>query len=192
MPPLDAPTLANAAIAAAAGVAIAAACGLRAFLPLLALAAGARLGFIHLDPRAAWLASNASIVALAVATVVEIAADKVPLLDHALDVVATFVRPAAAALAAWASFAGIHPALAVAAALILGAGAFGVHVVKAKTRLGSTAFTMGLANPFLSFAEDAFAGGLSALAVLVPIAALVLVVLGGWLIVGAARGRPRA
>ena len=37
-------------LALAAGVGIAAACGLRAFLPLLFLGAAARLGLIHLRP----------------------------------------------------------------------------------------------------------------------------------------------
>jgi hypothetical protein len=50
-------------------------------------------------------------------------------------------------------------------------------VAKAKVRIGSSMLTLGTANPFLSFLEDAVAAGLSALALLAPIAALVGVVL---------------
>ena len=168
--------------AAAAGVAIAAACGLRAFLPLLALSLGVRYHLVHVDHAAAWIASTPALVTLIWATVLEIAADKVPAIDHMLDLVATGLRPAAAALAAWCTFEGLHPALAIAAALILGGGAMGIHVAKAKVRLGSSMLTLGGANPVLSFIEDAIAGGLSALALLAPIAAVVAAGMVVWVL----------
>ncbi len=175
-------------LAGMAGVAIAAACGLRAFLPLLALGLGVRFELLHVDPAAAWIASTPAIVTLLWATVLELAADKVPALDHLLDLVATGLRPAAAAVAAWCTFAGVHPALGVAAALVLGAGAMGVHVAKAKVRLGSSMLTMGAANPVLSLVEDAIATGLSAMAVLAPLAALAGVALVIWALSRAYRG----
>lgn len=163
--------------AGAAGIAIAAACGLRAFLPLLALGLGVHFGWLHVAPAAAWIGSPPAIVTLVWAAVLEIVADKVPALDHLLDLVATFIRPAAAAIAAWCTFEGVHPAIAVAAALILGAGAMGVHVTKAKVRLGSSMLTFGSANPVLSFVEDAIAVGLAALALLAPIAGVAAAVM---------------
>ena len=168
--------------AAAAGVAIAAACGLRAFLPLLALSLGVRYHLVHVDHAAEWIASTPALVTLIWAAVLEIAADKVPAIDHLLDLVATGLRPAAAALAAWCTFEGLHPALAIAAALILGGGAMGIHVAKAKVRLGSSMLTLGGANPVLSFVEDAISGGLSALAVLAPIAAVVAAGMVVWVL----------
>lgn len=159
--------------AAAAGIAIAAACGLRAFLPLLTLGLGVRFGFLRVDDAAAWIGSLPTILTLLWATVLELAADKVPALDHLLDMVSTVLRPLAAALAAWCTFIGVHPALAVLAALLLGGGAMGVHVAKAKVRLASSMLTFGSANPMLSFVEDGLAIGLAALAVLAPVAALV-------------------
>jgi hypothetical protein len=168
--------------AAAAGIAIAAACGLRAFLPLLALSIGVRFELVHVDHAAHWIASTPVLVTLIWATVLEVAADKVPALDHMLDLVATGLRPAAAALAAWCTFEGIHPALAIAAALLLGGGAMGLHVAKAKVRLGSSMLTLGSANPVLSFIEDAIATGLSALALLAPIAAVVAAGMVVWVL----------
>jgi hypothetical protein len=168
--------------AAAAGIAIAAACGLRAFLPLLALSIGVRYGLVHVDHAAAWIASTPVLVTLVWAAVLEIAADKVPAIDHLLDLIGTWLRPAAAALAAWCTFEGVHPAVAIAAALILGGGAMGLHVAKAKVRLGSSMLTMGGANPVLSFVEDVIAGGLSALALLAPIAAVVAAGMMVWVL----------
>ena len=159
--------------AAAAGVAIAAACGLRAFLPLLALSLGVRFEFVRVDHAAEWIASTPVLVTLVWATVLEIAADKIPAVDHMLDLVATGLRPAAAGLAAWCTFEGLHPAMGIAAALVLGGGAMGLHVAKAKVRLGSSMLTLGGANPVLSLVEDAISAGLSALALLAPIAAVV-------------------
>jgi len=164
-------------VAAAAGIAIASACGLRAFLPLLALALGVHFGLVRVHEGAEWIGSRAALVTLLWATLVELVADKVPIVDHALDMVAMALRPAAAAVAAWCTFAGAHPALAVAAAVMLGSGAFGVQVAKAKLRLGSSMLTLGTANPVLSFLEDAAAATLSALALLAPLAALALVLL---------------
>ena len=168
--------------AAASGIAIAAACGLRAFLPLLALSLGVRFHLVHVDQAAAWIASTPVVVTLAWAAALEIAADKVPAIDHLLDLVGTGLRPAAAALAAWCTFEGLHPALAIAAALVLGGGAMGLHVAKAKVRLGSSMLTMGGANPVLSFVEDAIAGGVSALALLAPIAAVVAAGMVVWVL----------
>ena len=159
--------------AAAAGIAIAAACGLRAFLPLLALSLGVRFDFVRVDHAAEWIASTPVLVTLVWATVLEIAADKIPAVDHMLDLVATGLRPAAAGLAAWCTFEALHPAIGIAAALVLGGGAMGLHVAKAKVRLGSSMLTLGNANPVLSFVEDAISAGLSALALLAPIAAVV-------------------
>jgi hypothetical protein len=177
---LDALTPLDHALSAAAGVAIAAACGLRAFLPLLALSLGVRFDLVHVHPGVQWIGGDIATVTLVWATLLELAADKVPALDHLLDIAAVGVRPAAAALAAWCTFAGAHPAIAIAAAVILGAGAMGVQVAKAKVRLGSSMLTLGTANPFLSFLEDAVAAGLAALAVLAPVAALLGVLLVAW------------
>jgi uncharacterized protein DUF4126 len=178
-------------LAGAAGVAIAAACGLRAFLPLLALGLGVHFHLLRVDDSAAWIGWPPAIVALLWATILELAADKVPALDHLLDLIGTALRPAAAAVAGWCTFTGVHPALGIAAALLLGAGAMGVHVAKAKVRLGSSMLTFGTANPLLSFLEDAIAIGLAAMAILAPLAAVMGVVLVVWAFRRAFRGPRR-
>lgn len=188
---LDPRTTWELVLAAMAGISIAAACGLRAFLPLLALAGGARLGLVHLSPSMAWLSGDAVIWALTTATVLELLGDKIPALDHALDAVSTFIRPVAAAFAAYAGFGGGHPVIGLAAGLVMGAGALGVHALKAKTRIGSSALTLGTANPILSFIEDAVTLTISTIALLAPILGASLVALGLFLWWRAV-GRPRA
>jgi hypothetical protein len=162
------------------GIAIAAACGLRAFLPLLALGLAARFGLIHLRPGAEWMAGDPALWALGIATVLEVVADKVPVVDHALDAVGTLIRPAAAWLGAFAVLQGWGSPWAQIAALMLGAGALAVHGVKAKMRLGTTVATAGHGNPLLSVLEDSGVLVLVAAALLAPLLALVLLVLLAW------------
>jgi hypothetical protein len=157
-------------------VGIAAACGLRAFLPLLALGLAARFGWIELKPAAAWLQGDHALYALGLAAALEVAADKIPVLDHVLDGVGTILRPAAAALAAYATLEGWPTPWAQLAALGLGAFALLVHGIKAKLRLGSTAATLGLANPWLSALEDALAIVAIVVALLAPLLALLVLV----------------
>ena len=169
-------------LALVSGIAIAAACGLRAFLPLLALGLAARFGLIHLRPGAEWMAGDAALWALGLAAALEVVADKVPVVDHALDAVGTVIRPAAAWLGAFAVLEGWGSPWAQIAALVLGAGALAVHGVKAKTRLGSTATTAGHANPLLSVLEDSGALLLILAAILAPLLALALVLLLIWIV----------
>lgn len=182
-------------LALAAGVCIAAAAGLRAFLPLLALGLAARFHLLGLHPGMEWLATDAALWAFGTAAVLEIAADKIPVVDHALDAIGTAVRPAAAVVGAYAALDGWGTPWAQLAALALGVGALGVHVAKAKTRLGSTAMTLGHANPLLSIGEDLASAGLLALAILVPIVALLglvaLLALWRWSAGRARGGAPR-
>ena len=174
-------------IALLSGVAVAASCGLRAFLPLLALGLASRAGLIELRGSAQWMSGDLALIALGVATAVEIAADKIPVVDHALDSVATVLRPAAAWLGSFAVLSGWHAPWAQLAALVLGAMALSVHGLKASLRLGSTVTTAGAANPLLSLLDDAVALTLIAVAVFAAVAVLAAIPAFVWL-----RSRRRA
>ena len=160
------------------GVSLASAAGLRAFLPLLALALGARFHVVPLNGPFSWLHSNTAIVVLAVATVAEMLADKVPLVDHALDALQTVIRPLAGAFAVAATQGHLDPVAAGVVGLVVGAPLAGsVHAAKGGTRLASSAATLGIASPFLSVGEDVTTLVLSLLALFVPVLAFVLVVI---------------
>ena len=61
------------------GIALAACCGLRAFLPLFVAAMAARAGTPGLlGEHFTWLESTPALVGLGVAVIVEMAADKIP------------------------------------------------------------------------------------------------------------------
>lgn len=182
------------------GLGLAASAGLKTFVPLLVMAVAARFDLFGLELSGpfAWLGSTAAVVALSIATLAEIAADKMPLVDHALSLVGTVARPAAGALAAAAAFSHLDPTTAAVAGLIIGApAALAVHSAQAATRVASTATTGGIANPAISVAEDglAFAGSILAIVapLLVPVLLLVLGLVGWWAWTSVrAMRRPRA
>jgi hypothetical protein len=171
----------TAALAILAGIGIASAAGLRAFLPLLALGTVGRLGLFTLHDSMKWLQSDAALIALAVAALLEIAGDKIPVVDHALDLVGTVLRPVAGWLGAFAVMPDWPAPWPAIVALVLGTSALAIHGLKAKTRIGSTAVTAGAGNPILSVIEDAAALLLIVLALLVPVVLLIGIAFGIWL-----------
>lgn len=139
----------------ALGTLLAASCGLRAFVAPFVMACAGGLGWLDLGPQLSWLASPLAIGTLAVAIILEILADKIPLVDHGMDVIHVVVKPATGALAAAALLDGNDPMLTWVAA-ILGGGALAgaTHLTKASVRVGSTTTTAGLGNVVLSIIED--------------------------------------
>lgn len=157
--------------ALALAIALAASAGLRAWLPLLLAGVLARTGVLDLGPSFAFLSSNKALVLFGVATAIELVGDKIPAVDHALDVIGTPLRPAAGALLA-ASVLGTvsDPLTAVVLGTAVGApSALVPHALKTALRTASTTLTGGLANPVISLIEDAISVVLFVLAVLVPL-----------------------
>ncbi len=164
----------------ALAIGLAAVAGIRAWLPLLLTGALARLGILELGESFEFLSGTPALVLFGVATVVEIAGDKIPTIDHALDAAGLVVRPLAGALLAAAAMYQIEsPLLACVLGLVVGAPtALVPHATKAAARAASTTFTMGLANPLLSFAEDGAAIAMFVLALVLPVLFAIAFALG--------------
>ncbi len=164
-------------------IALAACAGFRAWLPLLLAGVVARQGWLDLGPSFQFLSSDKALLVFGVATVIELVGDKIPAVDHTLDVIGTPLRPAVGALLA-ASVLGVatDPLTALVLGLAVGAPAALVpHAAKSALRAASTALTFGLANPIISVLEDVITVALFALAVLLPLLAVLLLALtGGW------------
>ncbi len=166
------------------GVALAASCGLRAFLPLFMLGVAARLGFVDVGEHFAWIAGAPALLALGVGVAFELLADKVPLIHHLLDVLATPVRTVAGMLVFAAAVVEMPVWVVALLAIIVGGGvALAVHVARTGVRAASSAATAGTSAPAHSLAEDGVCAGAAALsmvfwtvALLVAAAALLLFV----------------
>ena len=183
-------------VAICAGVALAAACGFRVFLPLLGLSVGVATDALNAGPGMEWVGSPTALIVLGVASALEVAAYYIPVVDHLLDTIAS-----PAAVVAGTVVAGvllpfgdeIHPAVKWAAALIAGGGAAGVvQAGTVATRALSGATTGTVANPVVATIENVCSLVLSILAVVVPIvAALVVVLVIAWVVRAIGRWRRR-
>jgi hypothetical protein len=173
-------------VAVAAAIGFAACAGMRAAFPLLALGVAGRALDWPLPASLTWLASNPALAVLAVAAVVEVACDKLPATHRVFDPTETVMAPVSGYVVAFAPIAGfrIPYGLEVAVAMVIGLGiAGGMHILAASARIASRRTPGGLPNPFLSVAEDLFAGSAAVFAIAAPLLALiaVLVPAGLWL-----------
>ncbi len=158
-----------------AGICLAAACGFRTFVPLLCVAIASRTGLFALDAQYAWLSGTAGLMALGTAAVAEVAGYYVPVLDHALDVIATPLSVVAGAFAMFTSIGSDHGMFGWLLAVLVGGGMSGaVQLTTVKARALSFGTTAGLANPLVATAELVGSVGLSMLALLVPVIAAII------------------
>ncbi|MDX2130910.1 MAG: DUF4126 domain-containing protein [Planctomycetota bacterium] len=160
------------------GVALAAACGLRVFAPLLVVGMGANLGAVELGESFAWMGTWPALLSFGVATVVETAASSWPWLDHALDAAAAPLALVAGAILTVSQLDHLHPALAWGSGIVAGGGvASATQVSGVSVRGVSTLTTGGLLNPVLNSIQSLLATVLSVLAVVVPAAAAGIVLI---------------
>lgn len=165
-------------VAACAGIALAAACGLRVFVPLLVMGIAAHSDVIEPAPGFEWVGSWPAMICFGAATAVEIAGYYVPWIDNALDTITTPGSIVAGTIATAAMLPDIHPAIKWSAAIVGGGGAAGaVQLTTVLTRGLSSASTGGIGNPAVSTGEAAGSTALSIIAVLLPLVAAVLVII---------------
>lgn len=171
-----------------AGSGLAVAAGLNAYIPLLVLGlAGRFLDFVHLPGQWSWLSDPWVLGILAVLLVIEIVADKIPVVDSVNDWLQTIVRPAAGGIAFGtgsasgtavvkdpAAFFTSYAWVPIALGIVL---ALATHLTKMASRPVMNAATVGAAAPVVSTAEDIGSVVLSIVAILVPV--LVIVAIGG-------------
>jgi len=156
---------------------LSASAGLNAYIPLLVVGVVAHYtDLIKLAAPFDTLANPWILIMLGILLIIEMLADKVPVVNHVNDLVQTFVRPVAGAIAFAAGtnvIQGISPVVALACGLLV---AGGVHLAKsAVARPMVTVATGGAANTPVSVAEDVASTAVSVASVLMPILVAVLV-----------------
>jgi len=151
--------------------------GLRPFLTLALASIAMHFGYLHTSHAFAFLGSGGATWLLAGLAVLEFAADKIPIIDHALHVLHFATKPIAAALLVGTAVSTPGTGIDPASGLVMGLGALnalGIHTGVAAVRGASTALTFGAANPLVSLAEDVVAVFAAILSILLPIAGAVL------------------
>jgi hypothetical protein len=142
-------------------------------------------GYITLSPGFEWIGSQPVLIALVVATVLEVLAYSIPWLDNLLDTLATPAAVVAGTVIAAAFITGMDPWLQWALSVIAGGGTAAViQGMTVMLRGSSTLTTGGAANPAIGAAETGGAVTASALALLAPVLAVFLICfffgLGTW------------
>lgn len=160
------------------GLGLAAACGFRIFVPFLAMSVAAKAGHMDLSPSFEWISSDAALLALTVATGLEIGAYFVPWLDNLLDSISTPTAVVAGVVATAAAVQDTSPLVTWTLAVIGGGGLAGlVQGITTLTRGASSMVTGGLGNPLIAAGEAGGAITVSGAALLVPVATLAVLAL---------------
>ncbi|MDH3745896.1 MAG: DUF4126 domain-containing protein [Acidobacteriota bacterium] len=158
------------------GFGLSAACGFRVFVPMLFISLAANSDVLTLGPRFGWIASTPALIALAVATLLEIGAYYIPWLDHLLDTVASPAAVVAGIVASASVITGMDPYLKWTLAVIAGGGIAGsVQALTTGVRGASTLTTAGFGNPIVSTLEAGGSIFYSILAIVAPLVATFLV-----------------
>ena len=157
------------------GLGLSAACGFRVFIPLLVMSIAAHSGHLSLTPGFAWIGSNTALITFAVAAVLEISGYYVPWVDHLLDTLATPAAVVAGTVVMASCISDMSPFLRWTLAAVAGGGTAGL--VQGATVLGrgaSSGLTGGLGNPLFATAELGGSVFTSILALVVPLATILL------------------
>lgn len=176
------------------GAGLALSAGLNAYIPLLVVGLTDRFTtFMELPDGWSWLSNDWVLIILGVLLLVEVVADKVPVVDHINDALQSVVRPVAGGLAFGSGSASETVAVTdpaeffasnqwapIAVGVVL---ALAVHVTKAVSRATVNAATVGTAAPLVSTAEDVGSVGLSVAALVVPVVVVVALIGFVWFVV---------
>jgi hypothetical protein len=174
----------------ALGLGLAAAAGLRVFVPVFGAGLAAQFGGLPLSSGFAWVGTTPALIAFGTATALEIGAYYIPWLDHLLDVAATPAAVIAGVVASAAVITDLPPMITWIVALIGGGGAAGImQMLSVGARVKSTALTGGLGNPVVATGEALGAVTLTAIAILLPVVALAACVALAWFFVRMANRR---
>ncbi len=159
------------------GIGLSASVGFRVFLPLFVLSLAAYFNVWELNESWLWIGGTTAVITLGIATMVEIGAYYIPIIDNVLDTIAIPLATIAGVAVMVATVADLSPVITWALAIIAGGGtAAAIKSSASATRLGSTVSTAGIGNPIVSTIETGTAIIMSVVSVFLPILAIILVI----------------
>lgn len=160
------------------GIGLAASAGFRVFLPLLAMSVAAHFNILPLAESWLWIGGFPAMIALSIASVVEVMAYYIPYVDHLLDVISVPLAGIAGTLLMAVTLTDMGPFVQWGLALIAGGGAASaISASSATTRMASTVATAGIGNPIVSTIETLTAIIISIVSILVPFFGFLMVLL---------------
>jgi large-conductance mechanosensitive channel len=184
------------------GIGLATSAGLNAYIPLLVIGVLARYtDLITLPATWQWLENGWTLAILTVLLLIEVVADKIPVVDHINDMLQTVVRPGAGGIAFGAAtssttvtvqdpgeFFTSNQWIPIAAGVVI---SLIVHGMKAAARPVVNVATAGVGAPVVSATEDAFSVGMAFAAIIFPFLIIAFVFVLIWLFIVMRRRRKR-
>lgn len=157
-------------VALCLGITLSAACGFRVFVPPLALSLSAMYAHFPLSSGFEWLGTKEAAIALGIATILEVSAYYIPIIDNLLDTVQVPVAVGVGTVITAATLGHTDPVLQWTLAAIAGGGTAGIMGTLASlTRLASTGITGGLGNFIIATIEAVGSISLSILGLTFPL-----------------------
>ena len=159
------------------GIGLAAATGFRVFLPMFVVSLASYLGWIPMSDSFEWLSGLPTLITTGVATIIEIVAYYIPVVDNFLDTITIPLATIAGSILFASQFMELGTFSQWALALIAGGGtAATIASGFAGTRAASTATTAGIGNNIVATTETAGAGLMSVLAIFLPVIAFIFAI----------------
>ncbi len=160
------------------GIGLSAASGFRIFIPFLIISIASISGNLTLADSFRWIGTVPALITFSVATVFEIAGYYILWVDNILDSIASPAAVIAGIILMASVITGMSPLLKWTLAIIAGGGiAAAVQVLTGIARITSTTTTAGLGNPVLSSVELGSSVLITVIAVFIPVAAAIVVIL---------------
>jgi len=159
------------------GVALAAVCGYRIFVPLLVMGIAGLAGYMQFAEGFQWISSYPAVIIFGVATILEIVGYFIPHVDNFLNAISLPVGVVAGVIVAASVITDMNPILKWTLAIIAGGGAATLTSLMSNgVHQGSTVVSGGFANPIVSTAESVGTVAASALAIAIPVLSVVFVI----------------
>lgn len=157
------------------GIGLSASCGFRVFIPLLVAAVAGHYNLVpfigNFSGNFSWLNSWPAIIAFASASVLEVLAYYIPLVDNALDAIASPLAVIAGALLTTSVLPVDNELYRWILGIIVGGSSAGiVQSGTVLTRVFSSKATLTTGNPVVSTIENVAAIGSSVLSFIIPLA----------------------
>lgn len=177
---------------AAIGIGLSAAAGFRILVPFLFAGIAAKEGFLTLSPGMAWMANDTAILAMLVATALEVLVYFIPVIDNLIDTVEVPAAAIAGVILTASVTGEMDPFLRWSLALIAGSTISGsTAAFTGLSRLASTATAGPFGNIAVSMVELASSTVLTLLAILVPMVVVIVVAVLLYLILRRRKRRQR-
>ncbi len=161
---------------AAIGIGLSAAAGFRILVPFLFAGIAANQGYLTLSPTMAWMGTETAILAMTVATALEVLVYFIPVVDNVVDAIEVPVATMAGVVLTASVTSDMDPFLRWSLALIAGGTVAGTtSAFTGLTRLASTAAAGPFGNVAVSTVELASSTVLSILAIVVPVIVMMVV-----------------